>query len=122
MSDAHNGDASRQSDSARRLRVDDLTAIVLRNSTRTSKGAMSLLEQGYSGRLFVLAAGVTILLVWGTLYLVFREWRAGYRQRALYGKTQVVATIEPLRRFYRPGSIPMRGAKPSIKRVRCCSP
>ena len=75
MSDAPNGEASRPGDSARRLRFDDLTAIVLRNSPGTKRAAMSLLEPGHSGRLFVLAAGVTILFVWGTLYLVFREWR-----------------------------------------------
>ena len=102
MSGAHNGETSHPAESARRLRVDDLAAIVLRNSPGHKRGAMSLLGEGHSGRLFVLAAGVTILLVWGTLYLVFREWRAGYRQRALYGKTQVVATIEPLRALLPP--------------------
>jgi hypothetical protein len=63
---------------------------------------MTLLGPGHSGRMFVLSAGVAVLLIWGILYLFFREWRARYRERAFYGKTQVVATLEPLRALLPP--------------------
>ena len=51
---------------------------------------MEMLENGYSGRRFVLVAGIVVLLIWAALYLVFRDWRAKYRERSLYGTTQVV--------------------------------
>lgn len=95
--DSHNGAASSHAGSGRRFRIDDLTAIVVRNTPGGSQARTRLLEEGHSGRLFVLAAGVTLLLVWGILYVCFREWRAGYRARALYGKTQVISTIDPMR-------------------------
>ncbi len=98
MPNSSNGQDLGHRDQVRRLRVDDLPAIVLRNSpgptaTRTMEG----LEAGYSGRRFVLTAGACVLLIWGTLYLVFRDWRAKYRERAFYGATRVVPTIEPMR-------------------------
>jgi hypothetical protein len=103
MSDTRNGQDQPDRDPARRLRFDDLGAIVLRNSpgpTQTSKTAM--LGDGHSGRRFVLVAGVIVLLIWGILYVVFREWRAKYRERARYGATHVVPAIEPLRAILPP--------------------
>ncbi len=98
MSPLHNGQAPGNRQSARRLRIDDLAAIVLRNSPGPAGATTTeMLEGGHSGRRFVLAAGMTVLLVWGTLYLFFRDWRAKYRERALYGTTRVVSVIEPLR-------------------------
>jgi hypothetical protein len=101
MSDEQNGKAPGHHEPARRLRVDDFAAIVRRN-TPGMEGTTSRLERGHSGRSFVIAAGVTVLLVWGILYLFFREWRSGYRERAIYGKTQVLPTIEPLRAIQPP--------------------
>ena len=49
-----------------------------------------------SGRVFVTALVLVVLVVWGTLNLVFRQWRAGYRERAAYGERVVVAPVEPL--------------------------
>lgn len=49
-----------------------------------------------SGRVFVTAVVLVVLLVWGSLNLVFRQWRAGYRARAAYGDRVVVTPIEPL--------------------------
>jgi hypothetical protein len=104
MSDRRNGrDESHSDRPARRLRIDDLTAIVLRNSPGpTGTATTDLLEGGHSGRWFVVAAGMSVLLIWGMLYLFFRDWRAKYRERALYGTTQVVPTIEPLRALLPP--------------------
>jgi hypothetical protein len=101
VSDEQNGKAPGHHEPARRLRIDDFAAIVRRNSPGTP-GTTNLLERGHSGRLFIIAVGVTILLVWGMLYLFFREWRSGYRERALYGKTQVIPAIEPLRTIRAP--------------------
>ena len=59
---------------------------------------MSWLGRSYSGRRFVIVAVIAVLVVWGLLYLVFREWRARYRVRAAYGASQVVPAIDALRR------------------------
>jgi hypothetical protein len=89
--------------STRRVRVDDMAAIVVRNSPGPAANApRAMLSRGHSGRLLVLGAGVTLLLIWGTLFLVFRDWRARYRERALYGATQVVPAIDRLRSILPP--------------------
>jgi hypothetical protein len=49
-----------------------------------------------SGRVFVTAAGVTILLIAGGLSLAFRAWRADYRARADFGRRAVAAAVDPL--------------------------
>ena len=103
MSLARNGQDRSDRDPARRLRFDDLGAIVLRNTTGTTgTPPAEPLVGGHSGRRFVLAAGVAVLLIWGTLYLVFRDWRAKYRERARYGATQVVPAIDSLRSIVPP--------------------
>jgi hypothetical protein len=102
MSLARNGQDRSDRDTARRLRFDDLGAIVLRNTTGPTGTPSSPLVGGHSGRRFVLAAGVAVLLIWGTLYLVFRDWRAKYRERARYGATQVVPAIDSLRSIVPP--------------------
>ncbi len=55
-----------------------------------------VLPRGHSGVRFVLVLGTSVLLIWATLYLAFREWRATYRERTAYGLTQVVTVIDPL--------------------------
>jgi len=100
MSTAHNGNHPGYRDSNRRLRFDNLAPIVTGDSAGTNSGRMTataeLLPRGHSGRRFVLVAGFAVLLIWGALYLIFREWRAKYRERAAYGLTQVVPAIDPL--------------------------
>ena len=104
MSNAPDGQNQADRDPTRRFRFDDLGAIVLRNSPGPGgTSPADMLAGGHSGRRFVLAAGATVLLIWGTLYLVFRDWRARYRERALYGATQVVPAIDPLRTVVPPG-------------------
>lgn len=49
-----------------------------------------------SGRLLVTAIVVAVLLLWGGLNLVFRQWRAAYRERAAYGAAVVAGAIDPL--------------------------
>jgi hypothetical protein len=103
MSDNHNGQAEDNRGPARRIRIDDLGAIVLRNSPGpTGTATKEMLAGGHSGRWFVLVAGMVVLLIWGALYLFFRDWKAKYRERALYGTTHVVPTIEPLRALLPP--------------------
>ncbi len=75
--------------SLRRTRFDDLTSSLVRSPT-------SAPPKGHSGRTFVLAACVTILVLWGSLYLVFRDWRSRYRARADFGATQVAPAIDPM--------------------------
>ena len=97
MSSSPNGQNQAYRDPTRRLRFDDLASIVVRNNPGARPSPMSaMIERGHSGRRFVLVAGLTVLVIWGTLFLVFRDWRARYRERALYGATQVVPPIDRL--------------------------
>ena len=64
------------------------------------------LPRSHSGRRFVIVAGLAVLVIWGLLYLVFREWRAGYRERAAYGASQVVPAIDPIGEVVPPGVEP----------------
>lgn len=49
-----------------------------------------------SGRVLVSIIIVAVLLLWGGLNLVFREWRTAYRERAAYGVKVVADAIDPL--------------------------
>jgi hypothetical protein len=60
--------------------------------TRTA--AMPWPGRGTSGRRFVILAVIAVLVIWGSLYLVFREWRARYRERAAFGASQVAPAID----------------------------
>ena len=121
MSDSHEGQAQGHREQARWLRIDDFAAIVVRNSPGPTGGKATggMLENGYSGRRFVLVAGIVVLLIWAALYLVFRDWRAKYRERSLYGTTQVVPRSSHSGRFCRPGSIRLPGATPLTKPSPC---
>jgi hypothetical protein len=104
MTSGPNGQDPAGRDPTRRLRFDDLASIAGWDNPRTGgapKRASS--AEGHSGRLFVLASGVALLLIWGTMYLVFRDWRARYRARAQYGATHVVRAIDPLEAILPPG-------------------
>jgi hypothetical protein len=98
MLSARNCQNHARRDSIRRLRFDNLASIVVRNNPgpgATPPSAMN--EHGHSGRRFVLVAGFTLLVLCGVLYLIFRDWRSRYLQRADYGATQVAPAIDPLR-------------------------
>jgi hypothetical protein len=60
-------------------------------------------EGGVSGRVVVTAAVLGVLVLWGGLYLAFRLWRSGYRDRAAFGLERVVRAIEPLAEVVPPG-------------------
>jgi hypothetical protein len=101
MSSAHDGRQGSHRDPSRRLRYDDLSAILARTYAlgRGGEGAGAAtappwLPRSHSGRRFVLVAGLAVLVIWGVLYLVFRDWRARYRERAAYGASQVVPAID----------------------------
>jgi hypothetical protein len=100
MSSANNGQQQGHGGPERQLRFHGGPAISAWGSSRLGNPALKsaiarLLPEGYSGRRFVIGAACTILAIWGLLYLFFREWRAEYRARALYGATQVVPAIDP---------------------------
>ncbi|CAN5809542.1 hypothetical protein BH23PLA1_BH23PLA1_42990 [soil metagenome] len=63
-------------------------------------------ERRVSGRAFVAAAVVTILVGWGVLYLTFSTWREGVEQRIELGKAEVLPAIEPLSSKVPPGVEP----------------
>jgi hypothetical protein len=52
--------------------------------------------QGHSGRRVVIVAVLSVLLIWGGLYIAFQRWRASYRERAAYGASHVAAALGPL--------------------------
>ena len=84
---------------SRRFRFDDLTSTSVRPSASAPAAASSL----HSGRRLVLVAGATILILWGCLYLIFRDWRSRYRARAQFGATQVAPVIDALAGIEPPG-------------------
>ncbi len=51
---------------------------------------------GHSGRYVVVAGVLLVLVTWGGLYLAFRDWRARYRERALFGAGHVATAIDPM--------------------------
>ncbi|MCA1684908.1 MAG: hypothetical protein LC745_02765, partial [Planctomycetia bacterium] len=61
---------------------------------------------GASGRRFVTAAVLSVLVLWGSLYLTFRHWRAGYRERQAYGERRVAAAVDPLAAVVPTGASP----------------
>ena len=101
----------------RRLRFDNLASIVTQSCVHESieGGEPDLgnipptspwLPRSHSGRRFVIVAVIAVLAIWGVLFLVFREWRARYRERAAYGISHVVPTIDPLEQILPPGVDP----------------
>jgi hypothetical protein len=89
--------------SPRRLRFDVLASTLVRPPARPGPFVPST---RHSGRRFVLVAGCAFLLLWGVLYLVFRDWRRRYRARAAYGATEVVPVIDALADRVPPGVDP----------------
>lgn len=65
-----------------------------------------------SGRVLVTAIILGVLVLWGTLYLTFRDWRARYRERAEYGVRLIVPAIDPLAEVIPAGAKP--GAAPFV--------
>ncbi len=71
----------------RRLRID---------ATAEGMPPSPEIPPGRSGRRVVIVGVLLVLVTWGGLYLAFRDWRARYRARALYGATQVATAIDPM--------------------------
>jgi hypothetical protein len=69
-------------------------------------GAAEGMGARHSGRAFVTAAVVTILLIGGGLSLAFHHWRAGYRARADFGRSAVASAVVPLAEQVPPGVPP----------------
>ncbi len=67
-----------------------------------------------SGRVLVTTVIVVVLLLWGGLNLVFRQWRAGYRERAVYGAKVVAEAIEPLAKI-----LPSCEVSPMVRIANC---
>ena len=78
---------------SRRFRLDELTS----NSAQVTAAPSSpALPPAHSGRRFVIGAGLVLLLLWEVLYLIFRDWRARYNERARFGATQVAPVIDAI--------------------------
>ncbi|HMB05158.1 MAG TPA: hypothetical protein VKP69_15645 [Isosphaeraceae bacterium] len=98
MATAWNGNRGPQP--ARRLRFDGQVR------PHHVEGSGSGAPTGHSGRRFVTLAVLGVLVLWGVLTLVFRDWRARYRARAAFGATQVATAIDPLAEVVPPGIAP----------------
>jgi hypothetical protein len=116
------GQANGDTYHGRKVRVDDLPANVTwgypRRPDPKGAGTPSLAhDPGHSGRRFVIVAGLVLFVIWGVLYLLFRDWRARYQKRAIYGATHVVPAIDPMARIEPPGVSPQdwRGAVAATK-------
>jgi hypothetical protein len=59
-----------------------------------------------SGRRFVAAGVVALLVLWGALYVAFRDWRARHRALAEFGRAAVAPAVEPLAGLRPPGVDP----------------
>ena len=59
-----------------------------------------------SGRVFVTAAVLTVLVVWASLYWTFRQWRSRYRERAAFGARHVADAVAPLATVVPAGELP----------------
>ena len=68
-----------------------------------------------SGRVLVATIIIVVLLLWGGLNVVFRQWRAAYRERAAYGAKVVAGAIDPL------AMIVPKGEFPPVLRIANCA-
>jgi hypothetical protein len=97
-------------DPTRRLRYDDLTALAARRASSAGRRRISAMTGmsalGHSGRRFVMAAGLVLVVLWAVLYVIFIDWRANYRARAAYGASRVTAALRPLETIVPPGVQP----------------
>ncbi len=91
---ARTSNGHRDDSASPRFRFDDLASTAVHPPVPDSRS--SDLGPHHSGRRFVLVAGAAILVLWGGLYLVFREWRVRYHTRTSFGVTQVAPVIDPL--------------------------
>src|SRR5262245_8639091 len=102
MASSTNGRCGGAQDPTRRLRY-DLSTLAERAQARGGTAAALWPDRGASGRRFVILAAIAVLVVWGLLYLVFREWRARYKARAAYGASQVAPAIDAFTEVAPPG-------------------
>jgi hypothetical protein len=92
---------------SRRLRIDQ---------RGPGPGPDSQPEGGVSGRVVVASAVLGVLVLWGSLYLAFRLWQSGYRERAAFGLERVVRAIEPLAEVVPPGEAAAGAISPAAWR------
>lgn len=116
MSSSPNGRHGGPDDPIRRLRYDDPPAILEQSAARAARRGGSAvrppakpwLGRTYSGRWFVILGVSAFLVVWGSLYLIFRDWRSRYRERAAFGADQVAPTVDAFLDLAPPGVEPDR--------------
>ncbi len=72
---------------------------------------------GRSGRHVVIVGVLLVLVTWGGLYLAFRDCRARYRARALYGASQVATAIDPMATVV-PAGVPPEAWRDAVSQTR----
>ena len=68
-------------------------------------------DRSVSGRRFVIAGVIVVLVIWGAVTLGFRSWRANYEALAAFGATQVAPLVDPLADRVPPGVDPLAWRK-----------
>ena len=67
-----------------------------RRVDRPEAGGPDVLGPARSGRRFVVGAILGVLIAWAGLYVVFRSWRAGYRERIARAKAVLPTAVDGL--------------------------
>jgi hypothetical protein len=96
MTTVHNGNPGDAHPPTRRLRFDTIA------TPRPVEPRARVRDHAHSGRRLVAAGVLTVLALWGGLYLAFRDWRARVHERIAYGTREVAATVDPLIRIAPP--------------------
>jgi hypothetical protein len=83
-------------------RFDELSDLSLRIPSPLAPRNVDPVADG-SGRRFVLLAALVIAMLWGVLFVTFRQWRSRYFERAAYGAKHVAPAIDGMAAIDPPG-------------------
>jgi hypothetical protein len=74
----------------------------LREDDERASDRPDVLGSEHSGRWFVVAAVFGILTIWGSLQVLFQNWRARYRERTAFGRRELPHVVDGLARIKPP--------------------
>jgi hypothetical protein len=78
----------------------------LRIVRKDRPGSHPISKHELSGQRFVIAAALAMVIVVAVLTLVFRDWRARYRELAEFGAREVATKVDPIVEQVPPGIVP----------------
>lgn len=80
-----------------------ITRRVRLDPRRRVEGDSTPLGPRHSGRAFVIAAGVSLVLIGALIYAAFLDWMTAHREIVAFGRDEVAPTITPLAEMEPPG-------------------